>query len=235
MLEKKAEGRPLPPEDYDFMAKFINRVEKRVEEKLREESIEGRRRYEEALATVPELTFEIDILDVDLKEHILIILQEAGIETLGNLVLQMRLDPDRILALNGIGPKSFEEIRELTEVLRVEPEEVVVEEAPAEPIPAEAVETEAEMPEELPQKKPLRLKNCQLWVRNRSKANLPQQRLWKHPKKLKEKRKTPSTSSSPMIQPSMVISSPKNPWSKRKRTMNRNRVRKKTEKAAPCS
>ncbi len=123
MLEKKAEGRPLPPEDYDFMAKFINRVEKQVEEQRREEDLEDKRRREEALATVPELTFEIDILDVDLPEHILFILQEGGLDTLGDLVMQMRLDPDSIMALNGIGPKSFAQISELTDGLRVTPEE----------------------------------------------------------------------------------------------------------------
>lgn len=144
LLEKKAEGRPLPPEDYDFMASFIDRVEKRVEKKRREEDLEEQRRYEEALATVPELTFEIDILDVDLKEHILYILQEAGMENLGDLVLQMRLDPDEILALNGIGPKSFEEISDLTDALRVIPEEEVT----AEEEPVEAVEIEEEVVEE---------------------------------------------------------------------------------------
>lgn len=155
MLEKKAEGRPLPPEDYDFMAKFINRVEKRIEEKLREEGIEERRRYEEALATVPELTFEIDILDVDLKEHILIILQEAGIDTLGQLVLKMRLDPDRILALNGIGPKSFEEIQALTDGLRVLPEEITPEAEVAEVLPVEEVVVDAEIAEEIPAAEPV--------------------------------------------------------------------------------
>ncbi len=149
MLEKKAEGRPLPPEDYDFMSKFINRVEKRVEEKRRAEDLEEKRRRDEALATVPELTFEIDILDVDLKEHILYILQEGGIDTLGDLVLQMRLDPDRILALNGIGPKSFEEIQELTDALRVIPEEAQVAEAPVEVVAAEEPEAAAELAEAL--------------------------------------------------------------------------------------
>lgn len=150
MLEKKAEGRPLPPEDYDFMARFIDRVEKRVEKKRRAEDLEEKRRYEEALATVPELTFEIDILDVDLKEHILYILQEGGIHTLGDLVLQMRIDPDKILAMNGIGPKSFEEISELTDALRVIPEESeavegepVVEEA-AQAVPQAEIEVDEE-------------------------------------------------------------------------------------------
>jgi len=146
LLEKKAEGRPLPPEDYDFMAKFIDRVEKRVEKKRREEDLEEQRRYEEALATVPELTFEIDILDVDLPEHILFILQEGGMETLGDLVLQMRLDSDEILALNGIGPKSFEQIAELTDALRVSPEaEAEIEAAPVEVAEAVAPEAEAEV------------------------------------------------------------------------------------------
>ncbi len=143
MLEKKSEGRPLPPEDYDFMAKFIDRVEKRVEKKRREEDLEEKRQYEEALATVPELTFEIDILDVDLPDHILFILQEGGMETLGDLVLQMRLDPDKILALNGIGPKSFEQISELTDGLRTVPETKPAESVEEEVLP-ETLDAEAE-------------------------------------------------------------------------------------------
>ncbi len=123
LLAKKAEGRPLPPEDYDFMSRFLDRVEKRVEKKRRQEDLEEKRRLEAARATVPDLTFEIDILDVDLPEHILFILQEAGYETLGDLIMQMRLDPDKILALNGIGPKAFEKIGPLTDALRVSPEE----------------------------------------------------------------------------------------------------------------
>jgi N utilization substance protein A len=148
MLEKKAEGRPLPPEDYNFMASFIDRVERKVEKHRRAEDLEAKRRYEEALATVPELTFEIDILDVDLKEHILYILQEAGIDTLGDLILQMRLDSDRILALNGIGPKSFEEISELTDALRVEPEEQQPKAEPSKEEALQTVETTVETPVE---------------------------------------------------------------------------------------
>ena len=143
LLEKKAEGRPLPPEDYDFMASFVDRVERRVEKKRREEDLEEKRRYEEAFASVPPLTFDIDILDVDLKEHVLYILQEAGIDTLGALVLQMRLDSDKILAMNGIGPKSFEEIQELTDALRITPEEAAAL-AAAQAEAAAAAEAEAE-------------------------------------------------------------------------------------------
>ncbi len=151
LLEKKAEGRPLPPEDYDFMAAFVDRVERRVEKKRREEDLEEKRRYEEAYASVPPLTFDIDILDVDIKEHILFILQEAGIDTLGDLVLQMRLDSDKILAMNGIGPKSFEEIKTLTDALRITPEEAAALAAAAAEAEAaaQAVSDAGEMVQEL--------------------------------------------------------------------------------------
>ncbi len=152
LLEKKAEGRPLPPEEYDFLAKFVDRVEKRVEKKRREEDLQEQRRLQEARATVPPLAFEINILDVDLKEHILIILQGAGYETLGDLVLQMRLDPEKISDLSGIGSKLFNEIQELTDGLRVTEEERQLaeqllqeaKEAEPAPEPESKVETETE-------------------------------------------------------------------------------------------
>jgi len=63
------------------------------------------------------------------------------------------LDPDRILALNGIGPKSFEEIADLTDALRVIPEEIipVVEEAAAEALVVEETEIDADASEEMDQ------------------------------------------------------------------------------------
>ncbi len=150
MLEKKAEGRPLPMEDYDLMAKFIDRVERRIEEKRREENVEEKRRYTEALATVPNLTFEIPILDVDLKEHVLIILQEAGFDSLGDLVLKMRLDPDSILAINGIGPKSYQEIKTLTDALWVSPEDSHEEELVSEVLTEVEAEVQPETSGDVP-------------------------------------------------------------------------------------
>jgi len=75
------------------------------------------------------------ILDVPLKEHILAILQEAGMENFGDLMLQVKRDPDKILSLNGIGPKAMEEIQTLVQTyqfpsLETVPEPVA-EEAPA--------------------------------------------------------------------------------------------------------
>lgn len=91
------------------------------------------------------------ILDVPLKEHILTILQEAGLENFGDLMLQVKRDPDMILSLNGIGPKAMEEIQTLVQTyqfpaLEAVPEPVAAE-APAlaEPDTAAVIEGGAEM------------------------------------------------------------------------------------------
>jgi len=66
-------------------------------------------------------------------------------ETLGDLMLQVKLDADAILAIDGIGPKSHEEILETVNNYQfpvIEPEAVETPEAEtvAEPEPAEVVE-----------------------------------------------------------------------------------------------
>jgi len=116
LLAKKAEGRPLPPEEYDQMAQFVDRVEKRTavrqepEKKVVEDTVtEGiRNRINTQL-------FEQSILDSSLPEHVSIIIQEAGYATVGDLILQMLRQPDDILRLQGIGPKAMNEINKLVE------------------------------------------------------------------------------------------------------------------------
>jgi N utilization substance protein A len=116
LLAKKAEGRPLPPEEYDQMAQFVDRVEKRTavrqepEKKAVEDTVtEGIRSH-----INPEL-FEQSILDSSLPEHVSYIIQEAGYATVGDLILQMLRQPDDILRLQGIGPKAMAEITKLVE------------------------------------------------------------------------------------------------------------------------
>jgi type IV secretory pathway VirB10-like protein len=54
----------------------------------------------------------MSIYDSGIKEHILNILTEAEFETVGDLMLALKVDVDRILGLAGIGPKSMENIEE---------------------------------------------------------------------------------------------------------------------------
>jgi len=115
LLQKKSEGRPLSLEDNLFMTRFVDRIEKRDQAERKAEDDALQLRIKQIKSEIPAIAFETSILDADLKEHISIILQEAGIDSLGDLILKVKLDPDSILAFNGIGPKAHSEILDLVE------------------------------------------------------------------------------------------------------------------------
>jgi N utilization substance protein A len=81
----------------------------------------------EAKAGIPEPAFNLSILDSSLPEHVAFILQEAGYENVGEIVLQMKKNPDAILALQGIGPKAMQEIQKLVASVVVEEKPEVIE------------------------------------------------------------------------------------------------------------
>ena len=144
ILTKKAEGRPITPEEYTQLSQFVDRVERRTiqiqEEAIREEE----ERVAAARAEIPPAAFEMSIYDSGIKEHILNILTEAEFETVGDLMLALKVNQDKILSLAGIGPKSIENIDvSLTALTFPEPEP---EPAPEAEVEAEAV-TEAAQPE----------------------------------------------------------------------------------------
>jgi N utilization substance protein A len=154
ILLKKTEGRPLNPEEYDQLNQFVDRVERRSASKRQAEKKAEELRRQEVRSTIPTELFQLSLLDSDLPEHVSNILIEAGYMTMGELMLQMKLDPDSILALQGIGPKAMLEIENImaehTAIQQAEP----VEPVPAEPVEVEAVEAvqpeaaEAELEEE---------------------------------------------------------------------------------------
>ncbi len=138
ILAKKAEGKPVTPEEYDMLAKFIDRVERRTSE-MKAEAVrvaEGNISLAEQ-AGVPAAAFSMPLDQAGIKEHVCNILTEAGIETVGNLMVKMKLDPNSVLGLPGIGPKAIQNIEEALAAL------TFPEPPPAEPQPAPAPEAEA--------------------------------------------------------------------------------------------
>lgn len=137
ILQKKEDGKTLVPEENTLMARFVDRVEKRGEADRKLEDAAELAQIRAVRETIDARAFEMPILDVPLKEHILTILQEAGMESFGDLILQTKLDPDKILSLNGIGPKAMDEITALVKSYQFPALETVSEPA-AEEAPAEA-------------------------------------------------------------------------------------------------
>lgn len=127
ILDKKNEGRPVTPEEYALLTQFVDRVERGIiGERDARQQIE-KSREQEARAGIPDEAFEMQLEELELSNRITALLNEAGYLSVGDLLLQMRLDPDAILRLNGIGPKAMEEIE--TRLATILPKEL---EAPVE-------------------------------------------------------------------------------------------------------
>ncbi len=145
MLAKRAEGRVLAPEDFDQMTQFVDRIERKMSirrkpvVKREEDDVTARIRSE-----LPAYLFEKNILVSGLPEHVAYILQEAGYQTLGDLVVQVKSNPDEILKLQGIGPRAMTEINNLmAEVLPII-DKISADAAKAEEEPVVEVEAEVE-------------------------------------------------------------------------------------------
>jgi len=145
VLTKKAEGRPVTPEEYQLLSRFINRVETGAVDRRQIELEAQRAKEAELRAAIPETAFDIPLDDLGISPRVTIILSGEGFSTIGELMMQLALDSDVILALNGIGPKAMESIHEGIENFEF-PEPKVEEEVPAEVVEPgeEEVEVEAE-------------------------------------------------------------------------------------------
>jgi len=141
VLAKKAEGRPVTPEEYQIIAQFVDRIERGlINRRSAEKRIEDERR-KTARAEIPAMAFEIPLEDLQFPERVYNLLLEVGYQTVGDLMFQMKLDADSVLALDGIGPKHMQEIQDKLSTLTFPGPEVEagVEEAVAE-VPLEAEE-----------------------------------------------------------------------------------------------
>ena len=156
ILAKKAENRPIMPEEYTVLGQFVDRVERRTIQIKEEAARVEEARTTAARADIPAAAFNMPLDQAGIKEHIFNILTEAGFETVGGLMFTLKTDPNKVLGLAGVGSKALQNIEESLAALTFpepEPEPVNVEV----PITAEAVAvvaaTEPVAVEEIPLEK----------------------------------------------------------------------------------
>jgi N utilization substance protein A len=145
ILGKKSEGRAITPEEYTALAQFVDRVERRSIERQRAEDKVNAEKLAEARAGVPDTAFEQPLDSLGLPEHVFNILTEADYNTAGDLLLAMRLSPDKVLGLAGIGPKAMQAIEKAVKEsqLKVEVEAPAVVEEVAAPVEVAPLEPAA--------------------------------------------------------------------------------------------
>ncbi len=140
VLEKKASGKPIMPEDYDVLIDFARLVENRRLRAREEVRSEWRARYDEAKSHVPAAAYEHPLEETDLPLRVYNALDEADYKTVGEVMEQYFFDSKRLLEVANFGPAALEAVEEMINTITFpEPEvEAVEAEVAGEAIAAEA-------------------------------------------------------------------------------------------------
>jgi N utilization substance protein A len=142
ILAKKAESRPITPEEYTQLGQFVDRVERRTIQIKEDAARAVEEKFAGARAEVPTAAFSMPLEQIGLKEHVFNILVEAGYDTVGALMMAMKMDANKVLGLAGIGPKAMQNIEEVIAAIQFPEPEVVA--ALAEPAAEPVAEAESQ-------------------------------------------------------------------------------------------
>src|SRR5688572_1125020 len=134
VLAKKAENRPVTPEEFTMLGQFVDRVERRTIQIKEDAARAEEEKVSTARAEVPTAAFGMPLDQLGLKEHVFNILVEAGIDTVGALMMSMKMDANKVLGLPGIGPKAISNIEERLAAIEFPEPEAPVAEPVAEPV-----------------------------------------------------------------------------------------------------
>jgi N utilization substance protein A len=134
ILAKKEENRPVTPEEYQILTSFVDRVQKQMLARRASARRERMEKLELARAQIAPTAYDTPLADIGLSTRVLNLLTEAGFQTAGPLWEKMLVEQDAILGLEGVGPKTVEEVLERLQGHTYP--EPVVEEVPVEEVPA---------------------------------------------------------------------------------------------------
>lgn len=132
ILVRKSEGRVITTDEYDFIAQFNDRLERRAVRKQQEKVEKFQEKRKEAIESLPEGAELVDLEALGLPSNMTEALREAGFENASAVVLANKINPDSLLEVVGIGPKTLERIAEFeNELPNFVPEIIEEPEAPA--------------------------------------------------------------------------------------------------------
>jgi N utilization substance protein A len=132
ILAKKSAGRPVTPEEYQVLSGFVNRVQSALQSRREASRLEREQKLEQIRGEIPASAYQTAVDGLGLPTRIVTLLQEAGYSDAGHVMEQLGMDEDGILAINGFGPKSLEELKATLGEFEF-----------AEPLPVPAPEAEA--------------------------------------------------------------------------------------------
>ena len=148
VMAKKAEGRPITPEEYRELHYFNNRVESGLIKERQEVNKQHKARIQAAKQAVPDDAYDLPIMTLGLPTKVENLLGVSGFANVGDLAYRLLLVPDSINDIDGIGPSSMKQIETSLEVMigyKPLPEELAItDEMVLEEDQAKAEESDAE-------------------------------------------------------------------------------------------
>ncbi len=136
VVAKKAEGKPITPEEFTLLGKVVELVEKFNAQSRLKERAAKEEKVAAIKAAIPAPARKMPLAEAHLPEPLQRLLTEADFKTVGDVLEQLAIDENRLLEIEGLGAKGLDEIK--TAVVNLtfpEPEPP----AKAEPEPAAVV------------------------------------------------------------------------------------------------
>jgi N utilization substance protein A len=155
VLAKKAENRPITPEEFTMLSQFVDRVERRTIQIKEDAARAEEEKVSTARSEIPTAAFGMPLEQLELKEHVFNILVEAGLDTVGALMMSMKMDANRVLGLPGIGPKAITNIEERLAAIQFPEPEPTPAESVVEPVAEVAAEVALESQPEVAEAAPV--------------------------------------------------------------------------------
>jgi N utilization substance protein A len=150
-LAKKAENKPIMPEEFTNLTKIVDAFEKVQVQSKQATRAEKAQKAAAIRATINPSAYTIKLQDSGLTDRLIRLLLDADYENVGQVMEQMAIDEDRILALEGFGPKALEELKAGLAAIQLpepEPTPALVQPAPAaEEVAAPVAEAAGPAPE----------------------------------------------------------------------------------------
>ena len=143
VVAKKAEGKPITPEEFTLLSKVVELVEKFNAQARLKERAAKEEQVAAIKASIPAPARKMLLREAQLPENLVRLLTEAEFATVGDVLEQLAIDEKRLLDIEGLGPKALEELKAALSSLTF-PEPQPEPEPQAEPQPsAEAALTAA--------------------------------------------------------------------------------------------
>jgi N utilization substance protein A len=112
ILAKKEAGRPITAEDYNAMSRFVLGVEGKIISMRATEYERVKAIQNAARNQVPEFAWKVAATQLDLPENIDNLLEKYEMESLGDILYNIALGEDTIMALEGFSDKYLETLKD---------------------------------------------------------------------------------------------------------------------------